>query len=811
METLFQDIRYGIRVLARKPAFTVIAVLTLALGIGANTAIFTVVDASLIRSLPYKNSERLVQLWETRQAGDIKQMDASYPDYLDWGGQSDAIEEICGYTGWGGSFTLTGRDTPERIEGARVTASFFSVLGVEPILGRSFLPGEDRPGAEPTVILSYALWQRKFGADPNIIGQRLILDGDGHTVLAVLPRSFQFAPMGQAELWVPLRPMEFQMNKRYMHWLDVIVRLKPGVSIEQAQAQMDIVAARIEKESPDSHTGAGIRIVPLHDQVVGSVRPALIVLLCAVGLVLLIACANVANLLLVRAAARRKEIGIRLALGATRWRLVRQLLSESLLLSLAGAGVGLLLAEWGVELLIAVIPASQLSSMPYLEGLSINARVFSYAGVLSLATGIIFGLVPALQSSKLDLQAAIKDGGRSSAGADRKRIRSLLVVSEIALAMVLLAGAGLMIKSTLRLLEVKLGFNPENVMTMQLELPGSKYSEDNQARAFNQQLLERIEALPGVASAATINSIPMQPGPGGGLLVEGQPPPPSGQKLGTSMRVVSSDYFRTMSVSLIQGRYFTDRDNEASPDVLIINNALRNRLFADQDAIGRRIIFAGGEPKPFEIVGVVDDERIIALDEEPAYITYRPYLQEPWNRSSLVVRTKGDPESITSAVHGEVQAIDPDLALYSVTTLKQFIADTPQAFLRRYPALLMGVFAAVALILASVGIYGIISYSVSQRTSEIGIRMALGAQRRDIFKLIVGEGLMLILIGIAIGLAAAIGLTRFLSSLLFGVSATDPLTFIVISLILTGVALGACFVPARRATKVDPMVALRYE
>jgi putative ABC transport system permease protein len=415
-----------------------------------------------------------------------------------------------------------------------------------------------------------------------------------------------------------------------------------------------------------------------------------------------------------------------------------------------------------------------------------------------------------LQSSKLDLQAAIKDGGRSSAGTGRKRIRSLLVVSEFALAMVLLAGAGLMIKSTLRLLEVKLGFNPENVMTVQLELPGSKYSEAEQTRIFHQQLLERLETLPGVANVATINSPPMQGGPGDMLFVEGQPPPP-GQEQGTSTRVVSPNYFSTMSVSLIRGRYFTDRDNESSPNVLIINNALRNRLFGNQDAIGRRVIFGGGEPKPFEIVGVVDDERIIALDEEPAPVTYRPYLQEPWNKLSLVVRTRSDPERIVSAVRGEVQAIDADLALYSVATMKQLIADTPQAFLRRYPALLMAVFAAVALMLAAVGIYGVISYSVSQRTPEIGIRMALGASRRDIFKLVVGEGFLLILIGISIGLAAAMILTRFLSSLLFGVSATDPATLILISLILAGVALGACFVPARRATKVDPMVALRYE
>jgi predicted permease len=811
MDTLIQDLRYGIRMLAKKPAFTVVAVLTLALGIGANTSIFTVVDAALIRSLPYKDPARLVQLWETRRTGDLKQVDASYPDYLDWGGQATAFEGICGYTGWGGSFTLTGRDTPEMIEGARVTASFFSVLGVEPILGRSFLPGEDRPDAETTVILSHGLWQRRFGADPSIIGQRLILDGNGYTVLGVLPQSFQFAPMGKAELWVPLRPFPFQVNRRFMHWLDVIARLKPGVTLEQAQAEMTTIAARIEQENLESHTGAGIRIVPLHKQVIGPVRPLLLVLLGAVGFVLLIACANVASLLLVRAASRRKEIGIRLALGATRWRLVQQLISESLILAFAGGAAGLVLAQWGVELLVGVIPASQLSSMPYLQGLNINARVFSFTVGLSLLTGIIFGLAPAWQSSKLDLQASLKDGGRRSAGSSRQRVRSLLVVSEIALALVLLAGAGLMIKSTLRLLAVNLGFNPENLMTMQLSLPESRYSEDDQARAFHQQLLARVEELPGVVGVATVNRLPMEGGPVDLLLVEGQTPPPLGEEPKASARVVSSGYFRTMGVSLLKGRYFTDQDDQSVPKVLIINRALANRLFDYEDPVGRRIIFSGDVAKPYEIVGVVDDERVGPLDEDASSVIYRPYLQEPWTNLRLVVRTAADPQSIVSAVRGEVQALDRGLALYSIATMRQLIADTPSTFLRRYPALLMGVFAAVALILSAVGIYGVISYSVSQRTHEIGIRMALGARRGHVFKLVVGEGLLLTLIGIGIGLAAAAALTRFLSGLLYGVSATDPMTFVMISLILTGVAVLACAVPARRAMRVDPGVALRYE
>jgi predicted permease len=808
---MWQDLRYGARMLAKRPGFTLIAVFTLGLGIGANTAIFTIVDAALLRGLPYQDPERLVQVWETRRLGEIKQMDASYPDYLDWGRPDEIIEGACGYTGWGGSFTITGRAEPERIEGARVTASFFSVLGVAPMLGRGFLPDEDRPGAAPTVIISHGLWQRRFGANPNIIGQQLTLDGSGYTVLGVLPKSFQFAPMGKAQLWVPLRPTPGQLSRRFMHWLDVIVRLKPGVSLERAQAQMSAIGARIERENPDSHLGAGLKLVPLHEQIVGSVGSLLLVLLGASGCVLLITCANIANLLLLRAAARRQEIGVRLALGATRWRLARQLVSESLLLTSMGGVLGLALAKVGGKLLIAAMPAAQLVSMPYLQGPALNARVLGVTGALSLITGIVFGLAPAWQSAKLDLQSALKGGGRAAVGAGRQRLRSLLVVSEIALALALLIGAGLLIDSTLRLLEVKLGFKPERLLTLRLELPPSRYSTDDHARAFHQQLLERIAALPGVIGAASVNWPPLEGGPVDLLRVEGQPPPPPGEAPKTTTRVVSPNYFRTMGIALIKGRYFTDEDHQSAPGVVVINSELAKKLFGKRDPIGRRVLFEGGEPKPFEVVGVVDDERVGELDEEDMSVIYRPSLQDPWTKLNLVIRTAGEPDSVVNAVRGEAQTLDPNLALYAVATMGQLIAERPSTFLRRYPALLMAVFAAIALALAAVGIYGVISYSVTQRTKEFGIRMALGARRRDLLKLVLGQGLRLASLGVAGGLAVALALTRLMQGLLFGVNATDPLIFGLAAGLLVAVALLACYLPARRATRLDPLAALRCE
>lgn len=806
---LWHDLRFGARLLRKHPGFTLITVLTLGLGIGANTAIFTVVDAALLRGLPYRDPERLVQIWEMRRLGEIRQMDASYPDYLDWSQQPAIWEGVCGYTGWGGSFTLTGGADPERIEGARVTDSFFSVLGVAPILGRNFLPGEDKPDAAPTVILSYGLWQRRFGADPQLPGKQIVLDGQGYTVLGVLPKSFQFAPMPKAQLWVPLRPLPFQVNRRFMHWIDVIARLKPGVSLAQAQAQMKLVGARIERENADTHTGADLKLVPLHEQILGSVGSLLLVLLGAVGCVLLIACANVANLQLLRAAGRRQEISIRLALGATRGRLVRQLLSESFLLTWLGGGLGLLIASWGIKLLLAAIPAAQLETMPYLQNVALNGRVFGFTAALSLLTGIVFGLVPAWQSAKLDLQTALKDHSRTATGSGQQRFRNLLVVSEIALALVLLIGAGLLIKSTSRLLAVKLGFNPERLLTLQLELPDTRYAKDEQLRLFHQQLLARLTVLPGVVEVASVNWLPLAGGPVDLLHVAGRPEPPRSEAPKTTTRVISPNYFHTMGIALLKGRYLTSADNETAPGVLVINQALAKKLFGEQEPVGQRLNFGGDEPKSYEIVGVVDDERVGGLDETAASVVYRPYLQDPWAKVNLVVRTASEPTSVVKAVQAEVHALDAHLALFAATPLEQLIAEQSATFMRRYPALLLAVFAGLALLLAVVGIYGVLSYAVTERRQELSIRLALGATTNDVLKLVLRQGMLLTGSGIGIGLVAALGLTRILQTWVYGVSVTDPLIFAAIALLLAGIALPACWIPARRAAKVDPLVTLR--
>jgi putative ABC transport system permease protein len=806
MGTLWQDLRYGVRTLWKNPGFALVAIVTLALGIGANTAIFTVVNAALLRGLPYREPDRLVHLWEMTPQKEFPRREASYPDFLDWR-QSQSFEAMAAYTG--GGFTLTGRGAPERIQGARGSAHFFKALGVEPIIGRAFQHGEDSPGAANVVLLSYGLWQRRFSGDGAIVGQTLTLNGSPYTVIGVLPPNFQFAPRGGAEMWTPFVPSETQLSRRYMHGTNVIGKLKPGVSIEQATAEMRVIGERIVAQHTESHTGTGIQLVPLHEEIVGGVRPILLALLCAVGFVLLIVCANVAGLTLVRATGRAPEIAIRMALGATSARVARQLLTESIMLAVIGGAAGLLLARWGIDALIAAIPETRLSAMPYLRGLRLDGSILAFTAGLSLLTGIVFGLAPAFQASRRELSESLKTGGKSP-GVARQRLRNGLVVTEIALALVLLVGAGLMTKSLLRLMAVDPGFRTENLFMITVILPAAKYTEDSKVTAFHQQLIERLEAMPGAQGAATVGVLPLVGGNTTRFIVEGAPVPPPGQQTEANLRDVSAGYFRTMGIPLINGRHFSERDNAGAPGVVIVNQTLARRVFPNGNAIGRRIIFTGDNRTPIEIVGVVGDEKVNGLDARTTPVVYYPFLQIPSRFTNLIVRAP-DAAGLAAAIRQEGLSLEPDLTFFGGLTIERLMENLPATFARRYPAYLIGIFAAIALTLAAVGIYGVISYSVGQRTREIGVRMALGAHRRDVLKLVLKQGMTLAATGVAVGLAAAFGLTRLMTGLLFGVDATDPGTFAGISALLLIVALLSCYIPARRATKIDPMVALRCD
>ena len=807
METFWQDVKFGARMLLKRPAFTAIAVLTLALGIGANTAIFTVVDAALLRGLPYQSPQQLYHLWETTPQQEYPQREASYPDFQDWQ-KNQAFEGMAAYTG--GSGILSGRGEPEMVFAPSATANFFSVLGVEPAMGRTFRPGDDIPGAEKVVVLTHGLWQRMFASDSDILGKPLTINGSSYRVAGVLPASFQFA-LRPADLWLPYQPNERQLTRRYMHGTNVIARLKPGTSVQQAQTEMSVIASRIEREYNDSHAGTAIKLVPLQEQVVGQVKPVLLLLSGAVGFVLLIACANVASLLLTRSLSRQKEVAIRAALGASRWRVVRQLLTESVLLSLAGGAAGLLMAYWGVDALIAALPENQLNAMPFLKSLRIDGGVLAFTGGLSLLTGIVFGLVPALQSSKLDLHDALKEGGRIAGGTARHRLSGALVATEIALAVVLLVGGGLLMKSLLRLLQVNVGFNPQNVLTMTLSLPANKYSDPSRRVVFHEQLKERLASLPGVRAAGTVNILPLVNGLTTRFYVEGDPIPPPGKEIESNFRVTSVGYFQALGVPLIRGRLFDERDTAGAPGVVIINKSVADRIFAGRDPIGRRINYTAINSTPDLIIGVVGDVKITGLDDAIRPVLYYPYRQNAPLNTSLVVRTSADPATLVNAIRRESRALEPDLALFNVRTMEAMITDSPAAFMRRFPAFLIGIFAGVALLLASVGIYGVISYSVNQQTHDIGVRMALGARALDILKMVLKQGFILTLSGLVCGAVAALALMRLLGNLLFEVSAHDPAIFALVFTTLSIVAFLACYIPARRATRVDPMVALRYE
>jgi putative ABC transport system permease protein len=808
MNALLQDMRYSLRLLLKRPGFTFVAVITLALGIGANTAIFSVVNSVLLRPLSFSEPDRLVIIRATNQQKGIATNQVSLPDALDWKAQSQSFDDMALLGGW--NFNLTGVDEPERIQGALVTPNLFLLLGKSPMLGRSFTPDEAQPGKDHVVILSHGLWQRRFGAELNVIGQSLTLNGISSTVIGVMPADFGY-PYQNVGVWAPLAGEDETRNSR---WLTAVGRLKAGATLKQAQTEMAIIARRLEDAYADSNAGWSVSLITLQDSITDDIRPALLILLGAVGLVLLIACANVATLVLARGVSRRREFAIRVAMGASRPRLLRQLLTESAMLSLLGGAAGVLLALWGIGFLSVAAP----HDIPRLNEVKIDAAVLGFTLTVALLTGLLSGLAPALLAANLDPYETLKED-RGAIGSDsRHRLRQLLMVAEVALSLVLLVGAGLLIRSFLRVQQVDAGFRAENLLTMELILTGPQYNSLAGQQTFVNQTLQQIEALPGVQSASAITTLPVGGTSGQvhySFVAEGRQVRESEDPT-AYYRSTSPGYFQTMGIALDAGRSFTERDLETAPRVAIINRAMARRIWPGQDPVGKRVRWSSGpwsngEPQWMRIVGVVGDVKQYGLEAEEHLAIYVPYAQKnpAWRWLSLVVRTEADPATLAQPVTGSIHTVDRNLPVYLVRPMEQILSESLGA--RRFSTLLLGILAAMALILSTVGIYGVISYTVSQRTREIGIRVALGAQRRDILQVTLGQGLRLILIGVAVGLAAACALTRLLAGLLFSTSATDPFTFVGVTLLLTGVALLACYIPARRAMKVDPMEALRYE
>ena len=803
MEILLKDIRYGIRRLISNPGFAIVATITLALGIGANAAIFSVVNTVLLRPLPFKDPDSLIMIRETKLP-QFPEFSVSPGNFLDWRKQNTVFERLVATRG--SSFNLIGSGDPQRLIGLNVSDGFFAMLGAQPQIGRDFLPEEDQPGRNNVVILSNGFWQNQFGGSSSIINQTINLNGQGYTVIGVMPPTFRFGDLATA-LWTPMAFTAQQAQQHGGHYLSAIGRLKPGVPLEQARAEMSTIANRLAAQYPDANTGWNVKLTPMLEYQVRSIKPALLVLLGAVAFVLLIACTNVANLLLARATSRQKEFAIRTALGASRPRIVRQLLTESILLSLVGGMIGLVLAVWGVDLLLALAP----EGLPRVRDVSLDGRVLLFTIGISLLTGLGFGLVPALQASKPNLNETMKDAGRgSSEGGRRQIIRSSLVVVEIALALVLLIGAGLMIKSFSRLQKVDPGFNPHNALMVPIVLPQRKYPEENQQASFFTQLIQKVKALPGVQAAGISCVIPLSDNDYVlGFEIQGRPPYPAGTGPNTNYYSVSPDYFKAMGIPLLRGRVFTEHDTVNEPRVVVINETMARKFFPNEDPIGKRLHVTNGPVVYREIVGIVGDVKHYGLDQEPKPQTYEPYTQRALPFMALIVRTPGDPTGLTAAIRNEVLSIDKEQPISNIRTLDRLFSTSISQ--QRFSMLLLGIFAAVAIVLATIGIYGVMSYSVTQRTHEIGIRIALGAGRRHVLKLIVGHGMLLALIGITAGLVISFALTRVMSTLLFEVSATDPMTFGVIALLLISISLLACYIPARRATKVDPIVALRYE
>ena len=811
MESIIKDIRYGVRGLLKHPGFTGIVVITLALGIGASTAIFSVVDNVLLRHLPYRNAERIVAIEEFNSEGTRGQVTSA--NFLDWRAQNTVFEQLTAIKTTTSNLALS--DHAERIDLAQTNANFFDVLGVIPQYGRLFIPQDEQAGHDPVVVVSNTLWQRRFGSDPSLVGKPITLDGRNYTVIGITPPGFEYPK--KTELWVPplrlvpeLYPNQDVTQTRGMGYLSAIALLKPGVSLKQAAAEMETITARLRQQYPNTNNRRFNRVVSLHDDLIGDTNKVLWLLLGAVTFVLLIGCANVANLLLASGAARQKEMAIRTALGASRWRVMRQLFTESTILALTGGAVGVLVAFWGLAAITRLLPAN----FPRLNEIHLDLRILGFTFAASILTGILFGLAPALQVSHRDVQESIRETGRGASGSRRQnRFRQALIVGEVALCVVLLAGAGLLFRSFLRLQSVNTGFVAEQVLTARLTPSGTNFTQQADFNKFYTQVLEKLSAVPGVTDAGIINNLPLDSGPTTGFRVEGRPITTPDKWPMVNYRTVSPNYFRAMSIPVVQGRAYTDRDNLSAPLVMIINQQTAREIFPDENPIGKRITFGNTDqnkqPVWFEIVGVVADVRSLELREESQAEIYFSSLQDYWPAMSLVVRSTVEPSSLAGSVRQVVNEVDKSVPVSEVKTMEHVVSESITQ--PRFNLFLLGLFGTVAMLLSAAGIYGVTAYTVTQRTHELGIRLALGAQVGDVLKMILGQGMAVIGVGLVLGLVAAFWLMRLLRSLLFGVGENDLLTFVAITFVLLIVALIACYIPARRATKVDPLEALRAE